>query len=207
MFHIGCTRFNNLTYQENINYRFKNGEPVIYGSALKIRNIYLPNCLIFVIEMNNDSNKIEGIGLIRNTLVNKRHRLYEHIEYNRYIYNGKYWLKREILDILDHEITRICDTILFKGKSHLKCRSGISIITEKLFTHWDYKLDNLKDKIKNVFLKYFETQNVLTNFTFEEDEEKEREKEREEREEEEEIIEIIPKKRKRLDICNKNIEN
>ena len=60
--------------------------------------------------------------------------------------------------------------------------------------------------LENVFLKYFETQNVLTNFTFEEDEEKEKEKERE-REEEEEIIEIIPKKRKRLDICNKNIEN
>ena len=152
--------------------------------------------------MNNDSNKIEGIGLIRNTLVNKRHRLYEHIEYNRYIYNGKYWLNREKLDLLDQEITQICDTILFKGKSHLKCRSGISIITEKLFTHWDYNLDILKDKIKNVFLKYFETQNVLTNFTFDEDDEKEREREREE-----EIIEIIPKKRKRLDICNKNIEN
>ena len=202
MFHIGCTRFNNSTYQENINYRLKNGESVIYGSALKIRNIYLPNCLIFVIEMNNDSNKIEGIGLIRNSLVNKRLRLYEHIEYNRYIYNGKYWLNREKLDLLDQEITQICDIILFKGKSHLKCRSGISIITEKLFSHWDYKLDNLKDKIKNVFLKYFETQNVLTNFTFDEDDEKEREREREE-----EIIEIIPKKRKRLDIGNKNIEN
>ena len=203
MFYIGCTRFNNYTYQENINYRLNNGETVIYGSALKIRKIYLTDSLIFVIEMNNDTNKIEGIGLIRNTLVNKRHKLYQHIEYNRYIYNGKYWLKREILDILDPEITIICDTILFKGKSHLKCRSGISIITEKLFNHWDYNLDILKVKIKNVFLKYYETQNILTNITFDEKEEEKNEK----NEKKEEFIEIIPKKRKRLDICNINIEN
>jgi hypothetical protein len=197
MFYIGCTRFNNSTYQENLDYRFKNDISVIYGSALKIRNIYLPDSLIFVVEMNNDTNKIEGIGLIRNSLVhNKRHKIYEHIEYNRYIYSGKYGIKR---DLIDSDIIEICDTILFKGKSHLKCRSGITIITEKLFTHWDYELDVLKDKIKCLFLKHFTplcieiSQIVETNTV-------------EERIENEEFIEIISKKRKRLVNYNKNIE-
>jgi hypothetical protein len=200
MFYIGCTRFNNSTYKENLDYRSKNDISVIYGSALKIRNIYLPDSLIFVVEMNNDTNKIEGIGLIRNSLVsNKHHKIYEHIEYNRYIYSGKYWIKR---DQLDPDIIEICDTILFKGKSHLKCRSGITIITEKLFTHWNYELDILKDKIKYLFLKYFTPFNieisqiveiVLTN-------------KEEERIENEEFIEIISKKRKRLVNYDKNIE-
>jgi hypothetical protein len=195
MFYIGCTRFNNDTYKENIDYRFKNQETVIYGSALKIREIYLPDSLIFVAEMNNDTNKIEGIGLIRNSLVyNKKHKIYEHIEYNRYIYNGKYWLKREILDNMDPDITKILDTVLFKGKSHLKCRSGISIITDKLFSHWDYKLGILKEKIKNVFLRHFINTEELTEASFEI----------------EETIEIVPKtkrNRRRLDKCDKNIEN
>lgn len=35
MFHIACTRFNNSTYKENLEYREKNKEALIYGSSLK----------------------------------------------------------------------------------------------------------------------------------------------------------------------------
>jgi TFIIF-interacting CTD phosphatase-like protein len=154
MFHIGCTRFNNSTYEENIEYRKHNGETVIYGTSLKIRNIYTPDSLMFIAEMNNEKNRVEGIGLIRNKLVHdKRHKIYEKSEYNRYIYRGNYWLSREQLNILDPEILEILDTVLFKGKSHLKCRTGISILSEKLFVHWIYELRILKNKIKTAFLQ------------------------------------------------------
>jgi hypothetical protein len=33
--------------------------------------------------------------------------------------------------------------------------SGISVLTEKLFTNWNYELWDLKNKIKTVFLNYF----------------------------------------------------
>ena len=69
MFHIACTRFNNQTYKENTDYRIKSGEPLLYGSAFKIRESYSVGALIFVVEMNNETNKIEGIGLIKNMLV------------------------------------------------------------------------------------------------------------------------------------------
>ena len=37
--------------------------------------------------MNNERNRIEGIGLIKNLLVvDKRHKIYENNDYNRYIY-------------------------------------------------------------------------------------------------------------------------
>ena len=118
MYYLACTRFNNSTYEENMQYRKKNNYPVIYGSTLKIRDIYLPGSLIFVVEMNNEKNQIEGIALIENSLVCDRyHKIYDNPEYNKYIYRGKYWLSREMLD---PEITKIFDTILFKGKSHLK---------------------------------------------------------------------------------------
>jgi hypothetical protein len=184
MFHIACTRFNNSTYKENIDYRVKNKEEVIYGAALKIRDIYTSGCLLFVAEMNNEKNKIEGIGLIKNLLVSdKRHKIYENNDYNRYIYRGKYWLNRNQLDEVDKEICEILDNILFKGKSHLKYRTGITIITDKLFTHWIYDLRILKNKIKYVFLEYF-------NNTIEFEEK------------ESETFEIIPKKKN----TNKYIE-
>jgi hypothetical protein len=194
MFHIACTRFNNTTYDENMCYRKKHNEPTIYGSTLKIRDIYSLGALIFIVEMNNEKNKIEGIGLIKNLLVcDKRHKIYDNNEYNRYIYRGKYWLSREQINEFNPVILEILDTILFKGKSHLKCRIGITIITEKLFTHWIYELKDLKNKIKDLFIYYFKD-NVNEQITKElYIEEKEVEKER--------IEEETTKKRK-LNLIN-----
>lgn len=156
MFYLACTRFNNITYDENINYRSKYNENVIYGSTLKIRDKYPAGCLIFIAEMNNEKNRIEGIGLIKNLLVHDRkHKIYDNNEYNRYIYRGKYWLSREQIYNFDREVLEIFDNILFKGKSHLKCRIGITIITEQLFIHWIYELKELNNKVKELFIHYF----------------------------------------------------
>ena len=178
MFHIACTRFNCKTYKENTDYRIKNGEQVIYGSAFKIRDMYSPGSLIFVAEMNNETNKIEGIGFIKNLLIaDKNYKIYDDNFYNRYIYRGKYWLSRTQLNELDREICEIFDNILFKGKSHLKRMSGITVLTDKLFTNWNYELCDLKNQVKNAFLNYFKHR---INF---------------ETEESKEAFEIIPKRR------------
>jgi len=185
MFYLACTRFNNTTYDENINYRNKHNEVVIYGSTLKIRDIYSSGILMFIAEMNNEKNRIEGIGLIKNLLVNdKRHKIYKsNDEYNRYIYRGKYWLSRDQINELNPQVLEIFDNILFKGKSHLKCRIGITIITKKLFVHWNYELTNLKNMVKELFIKYFRN-NIDDDLTNEE-------------EEKEEYFDIIPIKRKK----------
>ena len=82
MFYLACTRFNSITYKDNIDYRNNNNECVIYGAPLPIRNIYQAGSLLFVAEMNNEKNKIEGIGLIKNLLaVDKRHKIYENNDY------------------------------------------------------------------------------------------------------------------------------
>ena len=155
MYHIACTRFTDETWEENINYRNKNDEKVIYGSSVKIREIYNKGSLLFVAEMNNNQNKIEGIGLIRNLLVDDRHKIYKNSEYNRFIYRGNYWLSRQQLIDNDEEIVQILDNILFKGKSNLKRFLGITILTKKLFTNWNYDLSDLLKNIKQVFLRTF----------------------------------------------------
>ena len=190
MFYIACTRFNNTTYEENTNFRHKHNETAIYGTTLKIRNIYNLGTLIFIVEMNNEQNKIEGIGLIKNMLVcDKRYKIYDNDEYNRYIYKGKYWLSRTQINNVNEKITEIFENILFKGKSHLKCRMGITIITEKLFVHWNYDLQILKNMVKYVFISYFKY-NI--------DDIKEVEEKVEEYVEEEEYFDIvITKKRKK----------
>jgi len=196
MFHLACTRFNHNTYAENMNYRHKNNINAIYGSTLKIRGIYSQGCLMFIAEMNNQTNEIEGIGLIQNLLVcNKSHNIYENSEYNRYIYKGKYWLSRSQINELNPQILEIFDNILFKKKSHLKCRIGITIITEKIFAHWDYELQLLKNMVKKLFLDYFKN-NIDDEFENEEKEENRKNEENEERQALEHF-EIIPKKRKK----------
>ena len=160
MFYIAATRFNNETYASNMSYRKKSGDPVIYGSSIQIQVKYDPGSLIFVIEMNNEENRIEGIGLIRNTLVtDKRHNIYSNNDYNRFIYRGDYWLSRKQLEEIDAELVEICDLVLFKGKSHLKRQSGISVLTKQLFTNWDYSLQQMKGKVRSTFIAAFKSNN------------------------------------------------
>jgi hypothetical protein len=55
----------------------------------------------------------------------------------------------------------ICDLVLFKGKSHLKRQSGISVLTKQLFTNWDYSLQKMKGKIRGVFIGAFKSNNNI----------------------------------------------
>ena len=158
MIYLACTRFNNRTYQENKDYRIICNETVIYGSAFKIRSIYYPGSQMYVVEMNNETNHIEGIGLIKNTIVTKHHKIHKNGDYNRNVYRGKYWLSRKQIEELDPEINEIFDTILFKGKSNMKRLAGITVLTDKLFTNWDYELPVLKNRVKNIFKSYYKQQ-------------------------------------------------
>ena len=165
MFYIATTRFNNDTWQENCNYKRQNGiEGVIYGTNIRIRCSHSNGSLFFVIEMNNQTNKIEGIGLIRNQLVlDKRYNVYSIGDYNRYIYKGDYWISRERLYYYDKELVDIFETILFKGKGHFKRQSGISVVSSLLFEKWEYDEEIIRTDLKNIFIKEFCSLNTDAN--------------------------------------------
>ena len=131
---IGCiatTRFNNETLLQNKKWRENNNwDGCIYGSPTEFINCnFTKYKQIFVIEMNNDTNKIVGIGIITNKLDSqKRCRIYNNLNYNRYIYFGKQTINISSLNPLQIKIIEILETLLFKGHTHVKRARGITLL-------------------------------------------------------------------------------
>ena len=125
MFGILCTRFNNETYAENQRCRERTGIKCIYAEQKSISN-YLPECTYFVIEMNNSTNEIMGIGVIENKLQEKM-KVYEN-PYNRYVYKGDMHIP---ISSINSQIVEELENILFYGKGHSKRGSGLSMFPRK----------------------------------------------------------------------------
>ena len=97
-FYIGTTRFSNNTWKENTEWREKHKwKGCIYGLNKRMPHTVPKNALIYVLEMNNDKNEIEGIGLIRNYINYKyRANIYKSdTNYNRFIYNSNYHIDKK----------------------------------------------------------------------------------------------------------------
>ena len=134
MYTLSTTRFTNSTWESNVKYRSKNNiSGCIYGSPLEMSPKILYDSLVFIVEMNNEKNNIEGIGLVRNRpYLDKYYNIYKDGNYNRFIYKSNYYIDREKLIRYDEALVNLLEYILFKEKSHLKRGSGFTTITSKL---------------------------------------------------------------------------
>tara|TARA_Y100000389_G_scaffold167729_1_gene173032 strand:- start:49 stop:717 length:669 start_codon:yes stop_codon:yes gene_type:complete len=129
-FDIYTTRFNNLTYNENKKLKKTlswNG--CLYGVD-KLQQ-HCNNKALFVLDMNNEMNKIMSIGLITcNISKNQDIEIYSNCKYNNYIYKGKYYIQiynnPEIHYIWKNFIYNEFEKILFFGKSNQKRSNGIT---------------------------------------------------------------------------------
>ena len=150
------TRFNHDTWKENQANRQKRKIICFYASPREISDRIPWNARIFVIEMNNSIDQIEGIGLIRNKpSYDKYYKMYVNENYNRYIYFGNYYLSRDYLMNYNRNIVDELDRVLFKGKSHSKRGSGLTQISSKRFKDSEY----IKTEIINAFLTFYGNQN------------------------------------------------
>lgn len=156
MLTIVSSRFNNETLESNYNYRKKHGFSCIYCSPSELSCSIPYNTPVFVIEMNNSTNKVEGIGLIKNKHETKKYyKVHLDGNTNRYIYIGNYFISREKIDEYNAPLIYILEEILFKGKTHSKRGAGLTRIPESIL-----KLDicqgiNLKKEIKEIFIYHF----------------------------------------------------
>jgi hypothetical protein len=157
MFTIVSTRFNNETWEQNVNFKIKyNYIGCIYGVPQPMSNKIEKDSPVFVVEMNNTTNKVEGIGLLKNTIyLDKYYKLYDTGDYNRYIFKGKYHLKRDEIDSMNSRLIELLDYILFKEKTHLKRGIGFTTIPEKLLNHEKCKEFDVKNEVKNLFIRVF----------------------------------------------------
>ena len=127
-YQIMVTRFNNLTWFENCRWRENNNYiGCIYNSPIYIKDNIELKKEIYVIEMNNESNQIIGFGKIINYVhADRKYKIYEDNNYNRYTYKGNKRIDRE--NIIDKENLEKLELRLFKGKNHVKRGQGIQNI-------------------------------------------------------------------------------
>ena len=135
-FLIGTVRFNNKTYLENLKWKQrKEHSGCAYGLDKPLsKNIPLGKD-IYIIEMNNDINKIMGIGKIKNQVnYSNRSRMYKEERLNQYIYKSSDFISRN--DIMKRQripaiVLRFLENILFYGHKHFKRGQGCLILPWK----------------------------------------------------------------------------
>jgi hypothetical protein len=152
------TRFNESTWSQNQAYRAKH-KCCSYSAPAPMSPKIGNESLVLVVEMNNDKNRIEGIGLIRNSpLLDRYYKTYDYFDYNRYFYKSNYHIPREKLLEYNARLVGILDYILFKEKTHMKRGSGFTTIPAKLLNHERCNRLDIKQEIKGAFLSTYKNQ-------------------------------------------------
>jgi hypothetical protein len=165
MFTIVTSRYNNETWQTNCENRIKRVKPCIYASPHEMSPKIDLNSPVFVIEMNNSTNKIEGIGLIKNKpCTDKYYKIQQNHSYNRFVYFGEYHISRENIEQHNPRLVYVLDEILFKGYTHSKRGAGLTIIPEKVLILDICKDIDIKREIRELFLYTFKKS--ITKFYF-----------------------------------------
>ena len=143
-YYIGTTRFNTNTFEENKRWKINNNfQGCIYGLGTGIQKNTPIDSNVFVIEMNNSINKIEGIGLIKNHYYSdKKYNIYQDKNYNRFIFKGHFYKTREQLKKINEKFVETIESELFYGYTHLKRGQGITLVSQdKIYENKNILLD------------------------------------------------------------------
>lgn len=156
MFSIVTSRFNNETRDANYAYRKKHKFACLYCCPSEPSPKILYDTPMFVIEMNNSTNKIEGIGLIKNKPETKRYyKVHQDGNTNRYIYIGNYYLDRDMIEEYNSPLVYALDVILFTGYMHSKRGAGLTRIPQAALENDVCEGINVKKEIRQLFLHHF----------------------------------------------------
>ena len=136
------TRFNNNTWQENKLWRERNDySGCIYNCPVYIKDNVPLMIKIYVIEMNNETNRVLGIGRILNKVyTDQNYAIYDDRNYNRYTYKGKRRIDKTDIDPVQLEKL---ERRLFTTKSHLKRGQGITQVPQDVASRYLDYIDNL----------------------------------------------------------------
>lgn len=161
-FLIGTVRFNNKTYIENLKWKQrKEYNGCAYGLDKPLSNKIPSGKYIYIIEMNNEINKIMGIGKIKNIIIHSnRSRMYNEDRLNNYIYKSKDFIPR--LKIIETQpkgelVLKFLENLLFRGSKHFKRGQGCVILPwNRISTagniiktkNSSYPVKNLKNKCR-----------------------------------------------------------
>jgi hypothetical protein len=160
--YIMTTRFNNSNCITNREYiRMKEKMQCIYCSPYQIAREIPLESKIFVLEMNNDTNKIMGIGMIRNHHHNYKFSVYDtNKSYHRFTYVGHYHIRRQDMSVEENVLLQYLDRKCFYGNHHLKRGRGLTQLPCSLQYDLIHKMNfDATQFIKIMFRKRFSQRN------------------------------------------------
>ena len=131
--HVLTTRFNTETWNENVTFREKyNYVGCIYNSPRLMSSKVKPDNIVYMLEMNNTLNRIEGIGsLINRPVLHKHYKIHTDENYNRFAFKSHIRIDREQLLAENRDLLELLETLCFKGKTHVKRGHGFMSISRK----------------------------------------------------------------------------
>lgn len=142
---IMTSRFNNATWEENVNYRGKlKHKGCIYCCPVAVTQKIPYESIMFVLEMNNDTNQIVGIGMVKNRAIRDKYKVYENGNYNRYVFVGNNRIDRTDMNDDEESVMQLFDRLCFKGNRHMKRGQGLRSFPVELLYELSKKLDLTK---------------------------------------------------------------
>ena len=157
-FTVCITRYNNQTWAERSAWLAANPDyACIYKAPVAIKSNIPYEAPLFVLEMNNDTNQIMGIGRIVNELrADRSYRMYADQNYNRYTYLGRQRVDRAgIMQQKENAaIIEMLERLLFYGARHAKRGQGIHELPAHIRNYPD-GLATLLGVISRQFLPQF----------------------------------------------------
>ena len=136
------SRFSNATWNENQNFRNKHPRfGCIYCSPCPVSQRAPIDTTMFILEMNNDENRIMGIGMAKNHPQINPMQVYKHENYNRYQFYGKHRIDRTDMTETEEAIMRVFDILCFTGNKHQKRGHGLKIFPKEILRRCNRILD------------------------------------------------------------------
>lgn len=161
--YLVTTRFNNATWHENTTYRAKHPTlGCVYPTPTENSSQIRPDAIMFVLEMNNETNRIMGIGMVKNHTIIKKHRVYSNENYNRYAYVGAHRIDRADMTEEEEAVMCVFDVLCFTGARHMKRLQGIKAFPIDML----YKCSQVMDLVvyvRNMFKSRITNTNTNTN--------------------------------------------
>lgn len=154
LLNIATMRFNDDTWNQNCEWRITNEwRGCVYGTPTKMKASIPIGGLVVILEMNNDKNKIVGLGLVKNYLaLDRKYNIYKWGNYNRYTYKSHYRIDRKDLTLEEEIVLLVLDMLVFKGYKHIKRGQGIICLPEWILNN---KKIDFRKKIREMFLSRF----------------------------------------------------
>jgi hypothetical protein len=151
---LTTTRFNTTTWQENQRFLAKYPKiGCIYPSQEAISQSIPIDATVFILEMNNDENRILGIGIVKNHPIcdPAKYRVYGDQNYNRFTYLSKQArIDRKEMTEEEELYMKVFDRLCFKSAKHMKRLRGIKLFPPEMLFRCSVKID-LITFITNMF--------------------------------------------------------